>query len=530
VRSDCALKVLSKIIELQECKTARDLNRSWHLGDQSRMANNLSPTRPRVARELRILIIGGGISGIGMAVKLLRGGFENVTIFEKAASVGGTWRENTYPGIACDVPSHLYTFTFLANPNWSQMFAPGREIRAYLEKVAGKFQLHRRIKFNKEVVKSTYTDGQWHVETKDGEKITSDVLISAVGVLHVPKYPNIRGLDTFAGRAFHSSRWDHSVDLTGKRVGIIGNGSSSSQIVSQIVNQVHELYVFQRTAQWVLPIPNEQYSMWRRFLWKLRPSLTRELYQALLQGSYSGFGVAVVGDQVELKKLRAGCEAYLESIVDPDLRKKLTPTYEVACKRLVFSTKFYGAIQSQNCRLITASIEQVEPLGIRTSDGVLQECDVLILATGFQAHVFCRSIQLTGEGGLSLEQAWSRGAESFEAVGLAGFPNFFMVGGPFSTVGNLSFITCAELEADYIVKLLQKLVRENATAIVPTLAAQQRFMEDVRSSGKRTVWESGCDSWYLDEHGHVAIWTKTPEEFVAMIKSGPRAEDYRLVN
>lgn len=485
---------------------------------------------PKGAGSLRIIIIGGGISGLGMAVKLLRAGFDNVTIFEKAAAVGGTWRENTYPGIACDVPSHLYTFTFLPNPNWSQLFAPGSEIRAYLEKVADKFKLRGRIKFNKEVVKARYTDGQWHLETRDGEQSTSDVVISAVGVLHVPKYPSIRGLDSFMGRSFHSSRWDHDLELKGKRVAIVGNGSSSSQIVSQIIPQVIQLNVFQRTPQWILPIPNEQYSIWRRLLWRIRPSLTTELYQALLKFSYSGFGVAVVGDQEELKKLRAGCEAYLESVQDPELRRKLTPSYEVACKRLVFSTKFYGAIQHPRCRLITTPIQQVEPSGIRTSDGELHESDVLILATGFQAHVFCRSIQLTGEAGLSLDQAWARGAESFEAVGLAGFPNFFMVGGPFSTVGNLSFITCAELEADYIVKLLQTLVREQASAIVPTAAAQQRFMREVRESGKKTVWQSGCDSWYLDEHGHVAIWTKTPEAFVEMIKSGPRPDDYRLVN
>jgi cation diffusion facilitator CzcD-associated flavoprotein CzcO len=494
------------------------------------MGDNPSPLKPKGARSLRIIIIGGGISGLGMAVKLLRAGFDDVTIFEKTAAVGGTWRENTYPGIACDVPSHLYTFTFLPNPSWSQMFAPGREIRAYLEKVADKFRLRQRIKFNKEVIKASYTDGKWHLKTRDGERSTSDIVISAVGVLHVPKYPSIRGLANFGGRVFHSSRWDHSCDLKGKRVAIIGNGSSSSQIVPEIIPHVRQLDIFQRTPQWILPIPNEQYSIWRRLLWKVRPSLITELYQTILKASYSGFGVAVVGDQEELKKLRAGCEAYLESVQTPELRQKLTPSYEVACKRLVFSTKFYGAIQQANCQLVTTPIEQIEPSGIRTSDGRLHECDVLILATGFQAHEFCRSIQLTGESGLSLNQAWSKGAESFEAVGLAGFPNFFMVGGPFSTVGNLSFITCAELEADYIVKLLQKLARENASAIVPTAAAQQRFMEDVRASGRKTVWESGCDSWYLDEHGHVAIWTKTPEAFVEMMKNGPRSDDYRLVN
>jgi cation diffusion facilitator CzcD-associated flavoprotein CzcO len=465
-----------------------------------------------------------------MAVKLLQAGFEDITIFEKAGSVGGTWRENTYPGVACDVPSHLYSFTFFRNPNWSQMFAPGSEIRAYLERLTRKFNLRRRIRFNKEVVKATYIDGQWNIETQDGDRITTDVLIAAAGVLHVPKYPTIRGLETFKGRVFHSARWDHSVSVSGKRVGIIGNGSSCSQIVPQIVAQVSQLHVFQRTPQWIFPIPNEQYPVWRRALWRMLPFLTMKMYQTMLQQAYSGFGLAVVGDQEELKKFRAGCDGYLASVKDPQLRKRLTPGYEVGCKRLVFSTKFYAAIQNPNCELITEPIEQAEPSGIRTSDRQLRECDVLILATGFQAQAYFRSIKLTGEDGLSLDEAWSTGTKSFEAVALAGFPNFFMVGGPFSTVGNLSFMTCAELEADYIVKLLQNVVRQNARAIVPTSAAQQRFMDDVLTSGKKTVWQSGCDSWYLDKHGKVSIWTKTPEEFVEMMNSGPRAQDYRLVN
>ena len=293
---------------------------------------------PKARGILRIIIIGGGISGIGMAVKLLRAGFDNVTIFEKAASVGGTWRENTYPGIACDVPSHLYTFTFLPNPNWSQCLRRGAKFRAYLEKVADKFKLTRSNQVQQGCRQGKIRRWPWHLETRDGEQTTSDVLISAVGVLHVPKYPNIRGLDSFVGRAFHSSRWDHDLELKGKRVGIVGNGSSSSQIVSQIVPQVIQLYVFQRTPQWILPIPNEQYSIWRRFLED--PTLAdHRALSGTAEILLFGFGVAVVGDQEELKKLRAGCEAYLESVQDPELRKKLTPSYEVACKRLVFSTQ-----------------------------------------------------------------------------------------------------------------------------------------------------------------------------------------------
>jgi len=464
-----------------------------------------------------------------MAIKLLKAGFDQVTIFEKASSVGGVWRENTYPGIACDVPSHLYSFTFFRNPNWSQTFAPGPEIRAYLERLAAKFKLHRRIRFNKEIVKATYVEGRWNIETQDGDHMTTDVLITATGVLHIPEYPSISGLDAFKGRIFHSAGWDHSVDLRGKRVAVIGNGSSGAQIVSRIVDEVDQLHLFLRTPQWIFPLPNESHSIWRRTLWRLFPSLTMKIYNALLKQAYTGFSTAVIGDKEEMKAFRTGCNEYLASVKDAQLRRKLTPGYEVACKRLVFSTTFYAAVQRPNCKLVTDSIKEIEPTGVRTSDGELHECDVIVLATGFKSHEYFRSIKLTGEAGLSLSDAWSTGAKSFEAVGLAGFPNLFMVGGPFSTVGNLSFITCAELEAEYIVKLLQKLVQENATAIVPIPEAQQRFMDDVINASAKTVWKSGCDSWYLDERGNVSIWTKTPEAFVDMMRHGPHTRDYRLV-
>src|SRR5277367_6205538 len=273
----------------------------------SRTTHEQSGDSPKRPEDLAIIIMGAGISGLCAAVKLLEAGFTRIMILEKAASVGGTWRENTYPGIACDIPSHLYSFTFFRNPNWSQMFAPGPEIRAYLERLSVKYKLHRFIKFNKEVTKASFLDGLWAVETRDGERFTTHVLISATGFLHIPKYPNIRGLDSFQGRIFHSARWERDVDLHARRVGIVGNGSSAAQIIPSIVDQVTLLYVFQRTAQWIFPMPNEEYPLWRRMLWKLFPHLTMKLYRALMQQFSAGFGLAVVGDQEQLQQFRAGC-------------------------------------------------------------------------------------------------------------------------------------------------------------------------------------------------------------------------------
>lgn len=478
----------------------------------------------------RIIIIGAGLSGLCMAARLCAEGFPDCEIYEKSDAVGGTWRDNVYPGVACDIPSHLYSFEFYQKPNWSQMFAPGTEIRTYLEKLAVKFDLVRRIRFNKEITHCELVDGRWQIETGDGDRQTADIVISASGFLHIPKYPDTPGIGDFKGNIFHSARWDAAVDLSGQRVANIGTGSTSAQIVPAIADKVGSLCVYQRSPQWVFPAPNVYYSGWRRALWSVMPRLTQKLRAQMLAQFNKGFSAAVVGDEVQLKVLRDACEQNLAGISDPDLRQKLTPDYPVACKRLVFSTQLYPALQKPNVTLVTDPIERIEVDGIRTADGVLRQFDTIILSTGFDAHAYFRRIDLVGENGLTLAEAWKDGAISFHSVALAGFPNFFMVGGPFSTVGNLSFMVCAELQAGHIIKLLKTARRKAASAVVPTEAAQRDFVEDMRESAARSVWRSGCSSWYLDERGNVSIWSRTPEEFFALMEQDVDERQYRFIS
>ena len=476
-----------------------------------------------------IVIIGAGLSGLCMAAKLKSEGFTDFLIFEKAGGVGGTWRDNVYPGVACDIPSHLYSFEFYQNPHWTQMFAPGAEIRGYLEALTTAFGLREHLRFGKEVVRCDYRDACWHIDTADGVRATANIVISASGFLHIPKYPDIPGIESFGGHLMHSARWDPTVDLDGRRVANIGSGSTSAQIIPAVADTVANLCVYQRTAQWVFPAPNEYYAATLREEWAATPSLTIQLRADMLAQFNTGFSAAVVGDAAQLAILREACEANLVTVADPDLRARLTPDYPVACKRLVFSTELYGALQQPNVTLVTDPITRFEPTGIRTADGTLREFDIVILSTGFDAHAYFRRIALTGENGVTLESAWADGAVSFESVALAGFPNFFMVGGPFSTVGNLSFMVCAELQASHIVKLLRARAAARTAAIVPTEAAQARFVGEMRDSARRSVWQSGCSSWYLDSQGNVSIWSKTPDDFFDMMRREIDLADYHLL-
>jgi cation diffusion facilitator CzcD-associated flavoprotein CzcO len=279
----------------------------------------------------------------------------------------------------------------------------------------------------------------------------------------------------------------------------------------------------------MFPLPNDQYSRWSRLKLRLFPWLQRRLFDHYLQEFDAGLGAAVLGDPQTQQFFHDACAQNLATVRDPQLRLRLTPPDPVLCKRLVFSAKFYDAVQKSNCELVTESIAGIEPNGIRTRDGVFHQVDVIVASTGFKSHEFCRSIDIRGEGGISLDQAWAHGAHSFEATALAGFPNFFMVGGPQTTIGNLSYTTCAEMQASYIVRALQLRATRAARAIVPTAEAQQRFLTDMRASADRTVWKAGCDSWYVDEHGHLDIWPKSGKDFVDMIAKGPQPQDFRLI-
>ncbi|MCI0632777.1 MAG: NAD(P)/FAD-dependent oxidoreductase, partial [Actinobacteria bacterium] len=389
-------------------------------------------------RPLRFAIVGAGMSGILSAIKLREAGFDDFTIYEKADRLGGTWRENTYPGIACDVPSHLYSYSFEPNPEWSHRFSPGAEIQAYFEGVAERHGVERRIRWGEEVARCAFEGGRWRLETKGSRRDEADAVIAATGVLHHPNLPDIAGLDRFEGALFHSARWDHGVRLDGRRIGIVGTGSTAVQIVSALVDRVARLSLFQRTAQWIMPQENPPYSEPERAEFRSHPETMRRLHEDLSRMFAQGFSNAVVdASSPQMKLIEDLCRANLEGGVrDPVLREKLRPSYRAACKRLVVSPDFYQATQKPNAELVTEGIECAVPGGLRTRDGRVHELDVLVLATGFRADRFVRPMQVIGSGGRKLDERWSQRPDAYLSISVPAFPNLFMLNGPNGPVGN----------------------------------------------------------------------------------------------
>jgi cation diffusion facilitator CzcD-associated flavoprotein CzcO len=479
-------------------------------------------------QPLRFAILGAGMSGILTAIKLREAGFDDFTIYEKADRLGGTWRENTYPGIACDVPSHLYSYSFEPNPEWTHRFSPGSEIQAYFEGVARRRGVLPRIRFGQEVVRGEFADGRWRLETKGGLRDEVDVVIAATGVLHHPKLPDIEGLGTFAGAAFHSARWDHSVRIDGCRMGVIGTGSTAVQITSAVVDRVAKFSLFQRTAQWIMPQENPAYSEAERAEFRRRPELLDQMHADMAK-LFAAFASGLVdANSPQMQAIEAACRANLEQNVrDPVLRERLRPTYKAACKRLVMSPDFYDAIQKPNAELVTEGIVRVEPAGVRTRDGRLHELDVLVLATGFRVDRFMRPMQVVGRDGVDLETVWKQRPSAYLSISIPGFPNLFMLNGPNGPVGNFSLIEVAELQLGYILQLVEQLRSGCAREICPTEDATRRFEAERTEAARHTIWGSGCRSWYLDDRGIPMSWPWTFDRFRSEM-SAPKLDAYEL--
>ena len=503
-------------------------------GERSGLPRALNTAGPvtvadRPADKPSFIIVGAGVGGICMAVKLVEAGFDDFLILEKAEDLGGTWHHNRYPGIACDVNSYLYQFGFFKKIDWTSSTPSGAEIQQYLKDVARHYGVDKHIRFGAEVQSCTRTGGKWNVALADGETHAADVLISAVGFLHYPNPPAFEGMDSFQGTSLHSSRWTADVAISGKRVGMIGNGSSAVQIVPRIIDDVSELKVFQRTAQWLFPAPRDYYSPSRIEMLSMYPDLVHRLYDFYMKWYSEVFGNAVVGDKEGQQFFLDACAQNLASVSDPALREKLSPPDPIMCKRLVFGDGYYEALQSPKSSLVTEAIERVEPTGIRTADGTLHELDVIIYATGYKTHEYCRRLNVSVEGGRTLEDAWTSGARTMDSVAVAGFPNFFILGGPYSTAGSLSTMTCSGYQADFIVDLISGMIDAGAVAVTPTAEAEQEFVQDMQSVVAGTTWASGCNSWYLDEHGKLDIWVKTPREYLDRMIAGPDPAHYALL-
>lgn len=326
-------------------------------------------TMKSTQRNPSVVVIGAGMTGILMSIKLQEAGITDVTILEKAAKLGGTWRENTYPGVACDVPAHMYTYSFAPNPEWSHRFAPGSEIQGYFEDVARRYGIQDKVRYNEAVTKCHYLNGQWELETSQGHSLTADFVISATGILHHPAYPDIPGLEDFSGDCFHTARWDHSVDLKGKRIGIIGTGSTAAQVIPELQKTAGQLTVFQRTPQWIAPQPNPEYSEEAKEEFRTNQRFLEKVRQRQFQAFEQIFSKAVIGKKIPHLVMSLTAKWNLRrNVRDPQLRARLTPDYKVGCKRLIFSSLFYPAIQQENVHLETSGIECIEPGGVRTKD------------------------------------------------------------------------------------------------------------------------------------------------------------------
>ena len=450
-------------------------------------------------RPLRVAVIGAGMAGILSAIKLREAGIDDFTVYEKADRLGGTWRENTYPGIACDVPSHLYCYSFALNPDWSHRYSPGGEIQTYFERVAREHGVERDMRFGDAVARLAYTGGRWRLTTEAGHTDEVDVVIAATGVLHQPNVPAIAGMDEFAGAIFHSARWDHDVVLDGARIGVIGTGSTAIQITSAVVDRAQHYSLFQRTPQWVLPSENPAYTDEEKEHLRSHPEALDQLHGEISEIFAEGFSNAVIdAESPMMKMIEQACRDNLEqSVTDPDLRERLRPDDVAACKRLIISPDFYQAIQRPDAELVTDPIRCIEAGGVRTVDGRLHDLDVLVLATGFDANTGgLTSIDLRGSDGRTIAEHWADGVDTHLGLAAHGFPNMLMLYGPQSTTAYCNGPVCAEIQGDWVAALLDHMRRNDLSTFESSEESGESWSALLAMVAEQTLF-GRTDSWYM---------------------------------
>lgn len=488
----------------------------------------MTSTATHGARPIRVAIAGAGMSGLLMGIRLKQAGIEDFTIFEKAAEIGGTWRENRYPGLSCDVPAHYYTYTFEPNPEWRGRFAGGPAIKRYLCTVAQKYGLLGHIRFNQKITRAYHDGSRWQLSLADGGSDEADVVVAATGVLHHPKYPDIEGLDDFQGACFHSAQWPQKQDLAGKRIGLIGTGSTGVQIATALGLQGRDLTVFQRTPQWVLPMPDRRYTRAERWLTRAVPGVGRLLYRVYEYAFEHVFAGAVINrNSLQYKLIDRVVRWNLNRVKDPALKRRLTPPDAPMCRRMVISWDYYKAMQRDNVRLVTDRIDKVAAQGVVTADGKLHALDVLVLATGFHAHAYVRPMELETHDGHSLERAWAQRPQAHRTVGVPGLPNFFMIFGPKSPIGNYSLISIGETQTSYIMACIERLRRGEFATMAPRADVAAKLDAELEADMGDSAWVTGCASWYLDEKGVPDTWPSTPANYRDYMRQ-PKLEEFEL--
>ena len=481
-----------------------------------------------------VAIIGAGFGGLGMAHYLKKAGIESFTMFEKAGDVGGVWRENTYPGAACDVPSHLYSFSFEPHYPWAFRYGKQAEILGYLRHVANKNALLPHIRFRQEVTAADFDEprGVWTLRFKDGGTFEANVLISSVGQLHQPQIPKLKGIEQFAGRAFHSARWEHDYDFKARRVAVIGTGPSSVQFVPELAKQVSQMFVFQRSPGWCIPKFDRKFNAFERMLLKVFPPLHdldrsrifwwfEYLSSALQQKS------RINGPSKFIFKVSSWLLMKLQ-VKNPALKAKLTPDYPVGCKRVLLSNEWLPALAAPNVEVVTEGIAEVTETGIRTNDGKLHQVDAIVYGTGFEATEFLAPMRVQGLEGATLNERWKHGAEAYLGMAVTGFPNLFIVYGPNTNLGAGSIIYMLERQQEYIVQAV-RLLKEKSLCYLDVLPKVQREYTDwLQSRNKDSVFEAGCHNWYITADGRNTVnWIGYMTEYARRVRRLDTAH-YRL--
>ncbi|WP_433269312.1 flavin-containing monooxygenase [Actinosynnema sp. CS-041913] len=483
-------------------------------------------------REVKVLVVGTGFSGLGMAIELKRTGERDFVVLEKAGDLGGTWRDNSYPGCACDVPSHMYSYSFELNPKWSRMFARQPEIWDYLKKVADKYRLRDHIRFDTKVSGARWDEDAkvWHVSTEKGDTYTAKAVVAGVGALHIPNVPDLPGIGKFKGKTFHSAEWDHSYDLKGKKVAVVGTGASAIQFVPRIADDVARLTLFQRTPPWIMPKMDRSINTWEQKLFRALP-VTQRLYRDFVYWTResSALGFAVNPKIMELAQNIA--KRHLRSQVpDRELRAKLQPDYTMGCKRVLISNDFYPTLMKSTVDLNTDGIAEVRAHSVVDRAGVEHEVDAIIYGTGFHVVDSFDYLDIQGKGGVDLAKQWREtGIETYYGITVSGFPNLFFLLGPNTGLGHNSVVFMIESQIRYVRQCLQLLDRHRADEIDVRPEVQARFNERLQRKLSKGVWtEGGCKSWYLDAQGiNRTVWPGFTWRYWMRTKA-VRADDYTL--
>jgi cation diffusion facilitator CzcD-associated flavoprotein CzcO len=461
-----------------------------------------------VTEHHRIIIVGTGFSGLGMAIRLKQEGEHDFVLLERAGDIGGTWRDNTYPGCRCDVPSHLYSFSFAPNANWSSTFSPQPEILDYLKDCAERYDVMPHVSFDTELEAASWDEEQqhWRIETSQGP-MTADVLIAAQGPLSEPSLPKVTGIDSFKGKSFHSAQWDHDHDLTGERVAVIGTGASAIQFVPEIQPRVGRLHVFQRTPPWVIPHRNRPLKRWERTLYRMFPpaqiAMRTGIYWAreLFVLQFRHRAVRTLLERIPMKHLH-------DQVDDPELRAKLTPHYRMGCKRILPTDEWYPALVRPNVEVVTDAITEVRAHSIVTADGSERQVDTIIYGTGFHVTDVPIATRVSGRDGRTLAQVWRGTMQAYKGTTVAGYPNLFFLVGPNTGLGHTSIVFMIESQINYVLDALRTMSRRGASTVEVRAEVQAAYNAELDRMTEGTVWVSGgCQSYYLDRNGHnSALW------------------------